>query len=70
MARSDSVRNHAPWRKLILVPFWIVQMLFLVTMVGLLSLSLGVLAASLNSKKVTSTLTDAEKATVKRAISM
>jgi hypothetical protein len=37
------IHNHAPWRKAVLVPFWIVQMLFMIIFIGLLGLALGVL---------------------------
>jgi hypothetical protein len=42
---STPRHNHAPWRKAILIPFWVVQSCALLGMIGILSLSLGVLAS-------------------------
>jgi hypothetical protein len=34
---------HAPWRKGILLPFWILQLLFEILIIGLLAFALSVL---------------------------
>ncbi|KAF4632775.1 hypothetical protein G7Y89_g5340 [Cudoniella acicularis] len=38
-----SKHNHAPWRKAVLIPFWILQLLFMLIMIALLGLSIGLL---------------------------
>lgn len=35
--------KHAPWRKTVLVPFWTIQLLLELVMIGLMGLALGVL---------------------------
>ncbi|CAG8971234.1 hypothetical protein HYALB_00001398 [Hymenoscyphus albidus] len=41
----SSKYNHAPWRKAILIPFWVVQIIFLCVMIGSLTLAMIGLAA-------------------------
>jgi hypothetical protein len=36
-------RAHAPWRKAVLIPFWAIQMFFMLIMIILLGLATGVL---------------------------
>ncbi|CAG8954820.1 hypothetical protein HYFRA_00008505 [Hymenoscyphus fraxineus] len=36
----SSKYNHAPWRKAILIPFWVVQIIFLCIMIGTLTLAM------------------------------
>lgn len=35
--------SHAPWRKAILIPFWVVQLALELLMIALLALAVGVL---------------------------
>lgn len=39
-----NTRSHSPWRKTVLVPFWILQILLEILMIGTFGLALGVLA--------------------------
>ena len=36
---------HAPWRKAVLIPFWTIQMFFMLVFIGLLAVAAGVLVS-------------------------
>lgn len=38
-----SAHSHAPWRKSILIPFWTLQLLFEILLIGLLAFALSVI---------------------------
>ncbi|TVY21591.1 hypothetical protein LARI1_G000159 [Lachnellula arida] len=40
-----SQHAHAPWRKTVLIPFWTIQLGFMLAFIGLLAVATGVLAA-------------------------
>jgi len=37
--------KHSPWRKSVLIPFWTLQLFFMLVMIALLALSIGVLVS-------------------------
>ncbi|EPE25156.1 hypothetical protein GLAREA_11737 [Glarea lozoyensis ATCC 20868] len=41
---STSIHRHAPWRKAVLIPFWVIQICTLLGVIGASALYLGVLA--------------------------
>jgi hypothetical protein len=40
---------HAPWRKAMLIPFWTLQMFFMLVMIALLALAVGILVSWKNN---------------------
>jgi hypothetical protein len=44
--------SHAPWRKSILIPFWTLQLLFELLMIGLLAFALSVIFTWQSNGKV------------------
>jgi hypothetical protein len=43
--------KYPPWRRVILVPFWTLQILFMIIMIGILALAVGVLNAAYDPNK-------------------
>jgi hypothetical protein len=39
-----SYHSHAPWRKAVLIPFWILQICFEVVMIGVIAVAAGYLS--------------------------
>jgi len=52
MVMDPSRHSHAPWRKWVLIPFWIIQLFFGLLMIVVLALALGVVNSSWAGKKI------------------